>query len=248
MFKVILFKNNKKKKVLKSFKTEKKANDFFDKLIINSEKVKFREEFNSGSEVEYNIGIIGDKVILEKIFYTDSFGRTIYINPKIGNEYIQKIKDFNKEETIFDFQTKQKISYDDLVKKYFKNDEVYMVSKLNNKIVIQNQTITNIFSLKNEYDCSRLVDILQSDLIGKTIVSKDINTIHRKYIYNLLVEKGFKKDYLYRKRTTHPKQKWIQHLIYLPWINLSRLLFLRMFYASSQIHLYLIQQVLMFYH
>jgi len=96
-------------------------------------------------------------VILEKIFYTDSFGRTIYINPKIGNEYIQKIKDFNKEETIFDFQTKQKISYDDLVKKYFKNDEVYMVSKLNNKIVIQNQTITNIFSLKNEYDCSRLV-------------------------------------------------------------------------------------------
>jgi hypothetical protein len=207
MFKVILFKNNKKKKVLKSFKTEKKANDFFDKLIINSEKVKFREEFNSGSEVEYNIGIIGDKVILEKIFYTDSFGRTIYINPKIGNEYIQKIKDFNKEETIFDFQTKQKISYDDLVKKYFKNDEVYMVSKLNNKIVVQNQTITNIFSLKNEYDCSRLIDILQSDLIGKTIVSKDINTIHRKYIYNLLVEKGFKKDYLYRKRTTHPKQK-----------------------------------------
>ena len=55
MFKIILFKNNKKKKVLKTFKTEKKANDFFNKLIEISEKVKFREEFNSGYEIEYNL-------------------------------------------------------------------------------------------------------------------------------------------------------------------------------------------------
>lgn len=207
MFKIVLFKNNKKKKVLKTFKTEKKANDFFNKLIEISEKVKFREEFNSGSEVEYNLGIIGDKVILEKIFYTDDLGRTIYINPKIGDKYIQNIKNYNREESIFDFQTKKKISYDNLVKTYFKNDEVYLISKLNNKIVVQNQTITNIFSLKNEYDSSRLVDILQKDLVGKSIVSKDTNTVHRKYIYSLLVEKGFKKDYLYRKTTTHPRQK-----------------------------------------
>ena len=207
MFKIILFKNNKKKKVLKTFKTEKKANDFFNKLIEISEKVKFREEFNSGSEVEYNLGIIGDKVILDKIFYTDDLGRTIYINPKVGDKYIQNIKNYNREESIFDFQTKKKISYDNLVKTYFKNDEVYLISKLNNKIVVQNQTITNIFSLKNEYDSGRLVDILQKDLVGKSIVSKDTNTVHRKYIYSLLVDKGFKKDYLYRKSTTHPRQK-----------------------------------------
>jgi hypothetical protein len=207
MFKIILFKNNKKKKVLKTFKTEKKANDFFNKLIEVSEKVKFREEFNSGSEVEYNLGIIGDKVILENIFYKDELGRTIYINPRVGDKYIQNIKNYNKEELIFDFQTKRKISYDTLVKTYFKNSEVYLISKLNNKIVVQNQTVINIFSLKNEYDSSRIIDILQKDLVGKSIVSKDTNTIHRKYIYSLLVEKGFKKDYLYRKSTTHPRQK-----------------------------------------
>jgi hypothetical protein len=207
MFKIILFKNNKKKKVLKTFKTEKKANDFFNKLIEVSEKVKFREEFNSGSEVEYNLGIIGDKVILENIFYKDELGRTIYINPKVGDKYIQNIKNYNKEELIFDFQTKRKISYDTLVKTYFKNSEVYLISKLNNKIVVQNQTVINIFSLKNEYDSSRIIDILQKDLVGKSIVSKDTNTIHRKYIYSLLVDKGFKKDYLYRKSTTHPRQK-----------------------------------------
>ena len=207
MFKIILFKNNKKKKVLKTFKTEKKANDFFNKLIEVSEKVKFREEFNSGSEVEYNLGIIGDKVILENIFYKDELGRTIYINPRVGDNYIQNIKNYNKEELIFDFQTKRKISYDTLVKTYFKNSEVYLISKLNNKIVVQNQTVINIFSLKNEYDSSRIIDILQKDLVGKSIVSKDTNTIHRKYIYSLLVDKGFKKDYLYRKSTTHPRQK-----------------------------------------
>ena len=207
MFKIILFKNNKKKKVLKTFKTEKKANDFFNKLIEVSEKVKFREEFNSGSEVEYNLGIIGDKVILENIFYKDELGRTIYINPRVGNKYIQNIKNYNKEELIFDFQTKRKISYDTLVKTYFKNSEVYLISKLNNKIVVQNQTVINIFSLKNEYDSIRIIDILQKDLVGKSIVSKDTNTIHRKYIYSLLVDKGFKKDYLYRKSTTHPRQK-----------------------------------------
>ena len=207
MFKIILFKNNKKKKVLKTFKTEKKANDFFNKLIEISEKVKFREEFNSGYEIEYNLGIIGDKVILENIFYKDELGRTIYINPRVGDKYIQNIKNYNKEELIFDFQTKRKISYDTLVKTYFKNSEVYLISKLNNKIVVQNQTVVNIFSLKNEYDSSRIIDILQKDLVGKSIVSKDTNTIHRKYIYSLLVEKGFKKDYLYRKSTTHPRQK-----------------------------------------
>jgi hypothetical protein len=207
MFKIILFKNNKKKKVLKTFKTEKKANDFFNKLIEISEKVKFREEFNSGYEIEYNLGIIGDKVILENIFYKDELGRTIYINPRVGDKYIQNIKNYNKEELIFDFQTKRKISYDTLVKTYFKNSEVYLISKLNNKIVVQNQTVINIFSLKNEYDSSRIIDILQKDLVGKSIVSKDTNTIHRKYIYSLLVEKGFKKDYLYRKSTTHPRQK-----------------------------------------
>ena len=111
------------------------------------------------------------------------------------------------DELIFDFQTKRKISYDTLVKTYFKNSEVYLISKLNNKIVVQNQTVINIFSLKNEYDSSRIIDILQKDLVGKSIVSKDTNTIHRKYIYSLLVEKGFKKDYLYRKSTTHPRQK-----------------------------------------
>ena len=59
------------------------------------------------------------------------------------------MSNFNKPETFYDCQTKNKISFEDFKKKYISNKNFYMISKLNNKLIIQNDEIVNLFSFKN---------------------------------------------------------------------------------------------------
>ena len=81
-----------------------------------------------------------------------------------------------------------------------------MISKLNNKIVVQDDLIYNIFSFKNDSDCSRFLDILELSVEPKNfMIVRDFSSAQKKYLYDLLVDSGFKIDFLYRQSTTHPK-------------------------------------------
>ena len=82
-----------------------------------------------------------------------------------------------------------------------------MISKLNNKIVLQEDDNFKLFTLKNVYDSDRFIDTLSDILIkekrSNVLLVKDVSTAQRKYLYNLLVEKGYPKSYLLRYSTTH---------------------------------------------
>ena len=84
-----------------------------------------------------------------------------------------------------------------------------LISKLNNKIVVQNDDNVLIFTLKNDSDSERFIDTMSNYFIEnkKTdcILVKDTSIIQRKYLYDLLTQKGFPKNYLFRHSTTHPK-------------------------------------------
>jgi hypothetical protein len=81
-----------------------------------------------------------------------------------------------------------------------------MVSKLKNKVVVQDDDIFDLFSLKNEEDADRFLKILQQSSVGgKMIIVRDISSPQRKYLYDILVEKGFDKKFLYTSYTTYPK-------------------------------------------
>jgi hypothetical protein len=84
-----------------------------------------------------------------------------------------------------------------------------LVSKLNNKIVVQNDNIFNLFTLKTSEDANRLIDSLtdhfKSTKKSDCMFVKDYTTTHRKYLYDILVKEGYPKDYLIRLSTTHPK-------------------------------------------
>ena len=85
-------------------------------------------------------------------------------------------------------------------------NKIYMISKLNNKFIIQDDDEYNLFSLKNEEDSDRFLDLLQTtDIFKKSLVVKDISTAQRKYLYNILVESGYNKRFLYTNYTTYPK-------------------------------------------
>jgi hypothetical protein len=49
-FNIIIFKNNKKKKVVKSFVTKERAISFFKKLTEKNSKIKFNKEYENGKK------------------------------------------------------------------------------------------------------------------------------------------------------------------------------------------------------
>lgn len=206
-FHIILFKNNKKKKKLKSFVRQSLAENYYKLLIKKSSEIIFEKKFENGHECKFNIGIITNNYVGENIYYIDEFGRNKVINPKISDDqYILKIENYKIEELLFDVDKNKKITLVEFETNYLKKDKVFMVSKLKNKFILQNEDDYKLFSLKNEEDCDRFLDILFNNNRNKNlIIVKDISTIHRKYLYEILEEKGFSRKQLYTSFTTYPR-------------------------------------------
>ena len=59
----------------------------------------------------------------------------------------------------------KKISFDFFIKTYLPKNFIKLVSKLNNKVIVQNDNNFNIFTLKNDFDCDRFLDVLQNYMI-----------------------------------------------------------------------------------
>jgi hypothetical protein len=206
-FHIYIFKNNKKKKKLKSFVREKLAKDYYENLIKKSNEIIFDKKFESGKECRFHIALITNKFIDGNIHYLDEFGRNITISPKIDDtNYIQTIKTYRVEELIYDVKNDTRISVNDFFKQYVKKDKIYMVSQLKNKFILQNDEDYKLFSLKNSEDCDRLLEVFTTlrDK-GSMIIVKDISTVQRKYLYDLLIERGFNKKFLYTSYTTYPR-------------------------------------------
>jgi hypothetical protein len=203
---IILFKNNKKKKKLKSFVRENLANEYYKKLISKSNEIIFDKKFENGHECRFFLGVVSDKYVSNNIHYLDEFGRNKSIDPKIDDEnYIQKIELYKLEESIFDVKNDTKITIDYFIKNYIK-DKLYLISQIKNKFVLQNDDDFSLFSLKNEEDCERFLTILSSlEVKSKLMIVRDVSQSQRKYLYNLLIEKGFNKKFLYTSFTTYPK-------------------------------------------
>jgi hypothetical protein len=208
-FNVILFKNNRKRKILKSFVREQKAIEFYKKKLKESSEIIFSVEYESGKPCTYKLALVSKNCENEKIYYEDSLGRNISVDPKISdNLYIKQLNMFNKEEKLYDVQENKKITFNSFLKKYLNKDKTYMISKLNNKVVVQEDENYLLFSLKNEDDCSRFLNLVESKAENKNfIIVRDYSSPQRKYLYDILIEKGFDIDFLYRTKTTHPREK-----------------------------------------
>jgi len=208
-FTVILFKNNKKRKILKTFVREQKAIEYYNKKLKESSEIVFNKEYENGSRCSYKITLTSKTCEVEQLYYMDEIGRNVSINPKISdNLYIKKIDMFNIEEKLYDVQENKKITFHKFVKKYLDKDKTIMLSKLNNKVVVQEDDDYSLFSLKTEDDCERFLRIVESKVEKKNfIIVRDFTSPQRKYLYDLLVEKGYDIDFLYRTSTTHPKER-----------------------------------------
>lgn len=213
-FLVVLFKNRKKKKIIKEFKTYRRAKVLYEKLKGESDNVLFEGRISNTEEFKLELGLVEiNGSTLVPIYLTDEFGRNMKVKLEEDNMSLFEICPFRQEEMFYDFQNEMKISSQSFITKYLKTKELKMVSTLNNKIVVQIDDNINLFSFKNESESMRFADFLTQYLFknkrSDCLVIKDTSVPQKKYLYKLLEEKGFDKKYLYRKKTTfqrvHPK-------------------------------------------
>jgi hypothetical protein len=209
---VVLFKNKKKKKIIKKFITFNRAKLFYDNLVNKSQEVIFNVEVESGEECRYEIGLVemsGKQLV--PVYMTDEFGRSIKVKLDDEGMTLFQISQYKKEELIYDVKESKKITVQELIKKYLRGDGMKMVSVLNNKVVVQQEEKFYLFTLKNEQESSRFVDCLSLHFFkikrGDCLFVKDYSSAQRKYLYSILETNGFSKQVLYRKFTYQPQSK-----------------------------------------
>lgn len=208
---IVLFKNRVKKKIIKKFKTFDRAQKYYNNLLSISDEVIFDRQHENGYHCTFELGLLGPKNKNEVIYVKDEFGRQSKIDVEDEDYSMLKINPYRINEEFIDYSTKQKINTEDLIKKYLRGDGLKMMSKLNNKIIVQLNEITNLFTFKNELDSSRFIDNLSQKYLNEKrmdcIFIKDSSTPQRKYLYDMLSNLGYPKQYLFRQSTTFPLKK-----------------------------------------
>jgi hypothetical protein len=135
---VVLFKNKKRKKIIKKFVTLSRAKNFYDSLIKKSNEVIFDISYENGLECPFELGMVElSSNQLVPIYMTDDMGRNIRVKLEDDNMTLFQIKQYRKEELIFDVSKNKKITTNELISQYLKGDGLKMISSLNNKIIIQ---------------------------------------------------------------------------------------------------------------
>ena len=197
-----------KQKIIKKFKTSNRALEFYESTYKKSEDVIFDVQHENAKEVKYELALLEKKGnSLFPIYTKDELGRNVKLEFDDDEYNIIKISSFKQPEKILDYQTKNRISVETFINKYLSKTGVKLVSKLNNKIIVQNEDNLFLFTLKNESDAKRLIENLTERFLklkrGDCMFVLDISSPQRKYLYNILTEKGFDIEYLYRKETTY---------------------------------------------
>jgi len=206
---VVLFKDKRKKRLIKKFVTLTNAKKFYSKLKMKSDEVIFDKIFEDGKYVSFEIGIVemSSKQLLP-VYMTDEMGRNVKVKLEDEGMTIFEISTFRQEEKIYDTQENKKITLKQFVSKYLKSDSLKMIFSLNNRIIVQNDDKFSIFTLKNSNESSRFLDCITTHFfdMGRKdcLFVKDSSRAQKKYLYELLEKNGFDKKMLYRKFTSLP--------------------------------------------
>ena len=204
---VVVFKNKERKKIINKFKTKERANLFFDKLIEENKSVIFETKVENARPCDYEISILEKKNDnFDRMFVKDDLGRQVLVNLDDPDYKIIKVVKYKIPEKIYDVDKKVKITMETFIKNYLPKNSIKLISRLNNKVVLQNDDDVRLFSLKDEDESKRFLDSLNEFLISQErmdcIIVSDASKAQKKYLYDILSEKGISKQSLYRRSTT----------------------------------------------
>jgi|LauGreDrversion4_2_1035121.scaffolds.fasta_scaffold21366_8 hypothetical protein len=206
---VVLFKNKSKKKIINKFKTKERAVAFYKKLIEENDVI-FDCQTENGASCFFELGLLEkNSSNFDLYFIKDDMGRQVKVELDTDDFKLIEVRKYKVEELIYDVEKKEKLSVSKFIRMYLPKTSVKLLSKLNNKVVLQNDDNVKLFSLKSEDDADRFLDSLGDHFIKNgrmdCILVKDTSKSQKKYLYNVLQDKGIDKSVLYRRFTTFRK-------------------------------------------
>ena len=212
LYQVILFKNKVKKKIINKFKTHKKALEYYKLLVKESDEVIYDKVMENGVVSEYELSLVEKSSSSPlSLYMKDDYGRQVKVSLDDSELTMINITRYRIEELFLDYTTNKKIDTRQFIKQYLDPTGFKLISKLNNKIIVQNDDKFNLFTLKTSDESERFIDILTKKFNDEgrkdCLLVKDYSSPQRKYLYELLVKMGFEKSYLQRSSTTYPSRK-----------------------------------------
>jgi len=203
-YKIILLQNGLSKKTLFTSNVKRTTFHKFRKFL-NSNKPLFYRKYVKRKFCQFELGIFSTEDNQNAVYRKDNVGRNIQVVDTVQNYHIMELSPYWVEELIYDHQNKSRVSFDFLVDNYLPKKDFKQVFTINNKLIVQNDNIFKIFSMKNVDDCSRLLNLIKETFIndGRTdcLFVPDSSTVQRKELYNLLEENGFDRKFLYKQYT-----------------------------------------------
>jgi hypothetical protein len=203
---IVLFKNKERKKIIKKFKTLDRAKKFYESKIDDN-GIYFDKKVENGKNCNFELALVEtDPDDFENYFIKDDLGRQVKVETDDSKYKIMKISNYKIEDFIYDIQKNKRLNFITFIRNYIPREGIKLVSKLNNKVVIQNDENFFLFSLKSEDESKRFLTVLEDYMLSNNrmdciIVSDDSNR-QKKYLYELLNSKGISKSMLYKKSTT----------------------------------------------
>jgi hypothetical protein len=209
---IVLFKNKERKKIINKFMTFDNAKAFYDKKMLISNNVDFQVAVENATPCKYEIALLEKKHNnFDTLYVKDSMGRQIKVDLDDDEYRVVYLNEFNVEEKLYDVNHKKKITFNEFVNSYLSNKTVKMISKLNNKVALQEDNKVSLFSLKDSFESKRFLDSLSNYLISNNrmdvIVISDTSPAQKKYLYEILSGMGLDKKLLYRTTTTFKPRK-----------------------------------------
>lgn len=209
---IVLFKNKKRKKIINRFKTLDRAIEYFSKKVSESESVIFDKQVENALQCSFELAILSKKDDnFQSLFVKDILGRQVRVDLDDEDYKIVDIREYRIEEKIFDVINNKKITTQEFLKLYLNTPSIKLLSKLNNKVVLQNDDNVKLFTLKDPDECTRFLKSLSEYFIGNqrldVIVVYESSKAQKKYLYDILEKNGIDKKVLYRTTTTFKERK-----------------------------------------
>lgn len=201
---IVLFCNKKKVKIL--YKCMKRTTVYEYWREFKTEKQPRYVKQQGGKrnrELVYELALIfPNNRWATNPWVKDSLGRNIEAKMEDGKFRIKEIVPYWEEELIYDYSTKKRIRYHEMMEYIESVTEIAQIFTLNNKLFVQVEEDVRLFGNKNIKDADRLLGLVKEDLLkkkrGNFIFVKDVTTHQRTLLYDLLESKGFKRQELFR--------------------------------------------------
>jgi len=137
-----------------------------------------------------------------KTYVKDSLGRNQEAKIEGDKFRIKEMIPYWKEELIYDFQTKKRIRYHEMMGQIDRIKDLAHIFTLNKNLFVQIDNDIKLYGNKNISDSERLFELVKSELLkrkrGNFLFVKDVTTHQRKILYELLESKGYKRTELFR--------------------------------------------------